>query len=195
MSNDETPASMDGAPEGVLAALDVVEGADGVAPAGEPQEEAPPAAERVPYLGFFLGDGIFGLPLAQLREVCKLTRLRRVPGAPPGVAGLVNLRGEIVCALDTSGILGLTNAPPAGGSFFVALRGFPDPLGLIVDSIADVYAIDPEEVAPPPAEWPPARAAFVVGTANVPDGMVGLLDLQRVVGAKAPGASTGRQRD
>src|SRR4051812_32450159 len=117
MSNDETPASIDGVPEGVLAQFDVDGGHEGAAPAGEPHEEAAPAAERVPYLGFLLGDEIFGLPLAQLREVCKLTRLRRVPAAPPGVAGLVNLRGEIVCALDTSAILGLKGAPPNDGSF------------------------------------------------------------------------------
>ena len=120
---------------------------------------------------------MFGLPLGQLREVCKLTRLRRVPGAPPSVAGLVNLRGEIVCALDARAILGITTPPPAGGEFLVALRGFPDPLGLVVDSIADIYAIDPAEIAPPPAEWPTARAGFFVGTAHVREGLIGLLDL------------------
>jgi purine-binding chemotaxis protein CheW len=152
---------------------------DAIAAGGELQE--PPApAERISYLGFFLGLEVFGLPLEQLREVCKLTRVRRVPGAPPGVAGLVNLRGEIVCALDARAILGLPARPP-GGEFLVALRGFPDPLGLVVDSIADIYAIDPADIAPPPAEWPPARAAFFTGTAQVREGFIGLLDLKSLV--------------
>ena len=47
------------------------------------------------------------LPLEQLREVARVSQLRRVPGAPAGVAGLVNLRGEILCALDVRAILGL----------------------------------------------------------------------------------------
>ena len=159
--------------------------------AAAPEEVAAPApdAERVSYLGFFLGPDVFGLPLEQLREVCKLTRLRRVPGAPPGVAGLVNLRGEIVCALNARGILGIAAGPPGAGEFLVALRGFPDPLGLVVDAIADIYAIDPAEIAPPPAGWTPARAGFFVGTAQVREGLIGLLDLQRVVGS-SKGATT-----
>ena len=157
---------------------------DGAAqPDAAAEPDAAPARDRVSYLGFLLGDQVFGLPLDQLREVCRLTRLRRVPGAPPGVAGLVNLRGEIVCALATSEILGLPESSAAEGSFFVALRGFPDPLGLVVDAIADIYAIDPGEIAPPPADWPARRAAFVVGTAIVREGVIGLLDLQRLVGA------------
>jgi purine-binding chemotaxis protein CheW len=146
------------------------------------EHSAPLAAEqeRVPYLGFFLGAEVYGLPLQQLREVARLTRLRPIPGTPASIAGLVNLRGEIVCALDVRAILGLPPAPVAPG-FLVALRGFPDPLGLVVDAIADIYSIDPGQIEPPPATWPAERAAFFVGTTRVAEGLMGLLDLERVV--------------
>ena len=112
---------------------------------------------------------------------------RTSPGAycqrfdTPGVAGLVNLRGEIICALDARTILGLTAQAPADSAILVALRGFADPLGLVVDSIADIYSIDPGQIEPPPATWPAERAACFVGTARVPEGLMGLLDLDRVV--------------
>ena len=137
--------------------------------------------ERVPYLGFFLGPEVYGLPLDQLREVGRLTRLRRIPGAPAGVAGLVNLRGEIICALDVRAILGLAPWTPSDSAILVALRGFADPLGLVVDSIADIYSIDPGQIEPPPATWPAERAACFVGTARVPEGLMGLLDLDQIV--------------
>ena len=124
---------------------------------------------------------MYGLPLQQLREVARLTRLRHIPGAPPGVAGLVNLRGEIVCALDAHAILGFRAQAPAASAFFVALRGFDDPIGLIVDSIADIYSIDPEEIEPPPTTWSPERARLLRRHHRVPEGLMGLLDLQRVV--------------
>ena len=95
----------------------------------------------MPYLGFYLGAEVYGLPLDQLREVARVSHLRRVPGAPAGVAGLVNLRGEILCALDVREILGLPAQASTDSPFLVALRGFGDPLGLIVDSIADIYAV------------------------------------------------------
>ena len=160
-------------------------GPDEILEAIERQREAgealPAEQEHVPYLGFFLGPEVYGLPLRQLREVARFTRLRRVPGAPPGVAGLVNLRGEIICALDVRAILGLAAQAPADSAILVALRGFADPLGLVVDSIADIYSIDPGQIEPPPATWPAERAACFVGTARVPEGLMGLLDLNRVV--------------
>ena len=73
-----------------------------------------------------------------------MSHLRRVPGAPAGVAGLVNLRGEILCALDVRAILGLPAQSSTEAPFIVALRGFGDPLGLIVDSIADIYSVSAE---------------------------------------------------
>jgi len=142
---------------------------------------APPPRERLAYLGFYVGQEVYGLPLGQLREVARLTRLRHIPGAPAGVAGLVNLRGEIVCAIDVRAILGLSAQAPADSAFLVALRDFDDPVGLIVDSIADIYSIDPGEIEPTPETWSPERRACFVGTIQVPVGMMGLLDVHRVV--------------
>ena len=53
-------------------------------------------------------------------------------------------------------------------------------LGLIVDSIADIYSVSAGEIEPPPATWPAERAACFVGTARVTVGVMGLLDLARV---------------
>lgn len=173
MTNDEAqPSAPESVPDEGLEAIERQKEA-----AGPP---APPR-ERLAYLGFYVGQEVYGLPLGQLREVARLTRLRHIPGAPPGVAGLVNLRGEIVCALDVRAILGLSPQAPADSAFLVALRDFDDPVGLIVDSIADIYSIDPEEIESPPTTWSPERRACFVGTIRVPVGMMGLLDVHRVV--------------
>lgn len=159
-------------PEAILAAID--EQRDN---GSQLREER----ERVSYLGFHLGSEVYGLPLERLREVARVSHLRRVPGAPVGVAGLVNLRGEILCALDLRAILGLSAEVPGETPFIIALRGVGDPIGLIVDSVADIYAIAPTEIESLPATWPAERAACFVGTARVPAGLMGLLDLARVI--------------
>lgn len=146
-------------------------------------DQAPRAdEERIPYLGFRLGDEVYGLPLRRLREVARLTRVTRVPGASAEVAGLVNLRGEIICALDARTLLKVRPSAPPETRFLLVLSGFNDPLGLVVDTIADVAAIAPEQIESPPATWAPDRAQFFEGTARVPDGLMGLLDVDRVVG-------------
>ena len=158
-------------PEAILAAIEQQRDTG-----AEPREEQ----ERVSYLAFYLGNEVYGLPLERLREVARVTHLRRVPGAPTGVAGLVNLRGEILCALDVRGILGLPAQSSSESPFIVALRGFDDPLGLIVDSIADIYAVSPGDIEAPPATWSAERAACFIGTARVTAGLMGLLDLERL---------------
>src|SRR5580765_1506320 len=118
MADDEVqPPAPESVPDAVLETIEPAEEADAT--------PAPPR-ELLPYLGFYVGEEVYGLPLAQLREVARLTRLRHIPGAPAGVAGLVNLRGEIVCALDVRAILGLSAQAPADSAFLVALRDFDD---------------------------------------------------------------------
>ena len=151
------------------------------APDPEQRPDPEPRPDPTSYLGFFLGDELYGVPLDQLREVAHMSHLRRVPGAPAGVAGLVNLRGEILCALDARTILASAPQEFSEASFVVALRGFNDPIGLIVDSIADIYAVYPDEIVPPPITWPAARAVCCVGTAAVPAGLMGLVDLNRLI--------------
>jgi purine-binding chemotaxis protein CheW len=146
-----------------------------------------PAADQgttsvgVPHLGFFLGAALYSVPLTRLREVARFTRLRRIPGGAPHVAGLVNLRGEIICALDTHGILGIERTGDPNTGFLVALRDFDFPVGLVADSIADVFTIDPETIQAPSDSWPVERAAALTGFCEVTDGPMGIIDLDRVV--------------
>ena len=128
-----------------------------------------------------VGHELYGLPLRRLQEVARLTSVRRVPGSAPHVAGMVSIRGEIICALDARSILGLPAAPATAPRFVVALRDFDYPIGLVVDWVADIFHIDPASVAAPPVEWRDARRACVSGTASVPAGSIGLLDVDRVV--------------
>lgn len=141
----------------------------------------PEKREGEPYLGFFLDGEMYGLPLDRLREVCRVLQLRRVPGAATHVAGLVNVRGEIMCALDAREILGLAPATSREPGYLIALRDFDYPVGLLVDAIADIFPIDPAAIDAPPAAWPAERAACFVGMSSVRTGQIGLLDLDRVV--------------
>jgi purine-binding chemotaxis protein CheW len=147
------------------------------------QETAAPVVERASYLGFVVGSNVYGVPLEQLREVAPLKRLRRIPGAPRHVAGLMNLRGQIVCALDTRAILSIAGGPSSGAGYLIALRGFPDPLGLVVDAITDVYAIDPALIDAGPESSPASLGALSLGTTIVPEGVMTLLDVRRMIEA------------
>src|SRR5688572_231981 len=147
----------------------------------ETEEKKPAEQERILYLGFYLGKEVYALPLRKLREVARLVRIRTVPGTPPSVAGLVNLRGKIICVLDVKTILGLPYPASSEPRFLIVLDGTAEPLGLVVDSISDIYSIEPDQIESPLATWPQERAQFFMGTVRVQSGLMGLLDLERLV--------------
>ena len=62
------------------------------------------------YVTVTIGDHLFGLPIARVQDVFVPDRLTRVPLAPPEVAGILNLRGRIVTAIDMRSRLDLRNA-------------------------------------------------------------------------------------
>jgi purine-binding chemotaxis protein CheW len=140
-----------------------------------------PRTETVPYLGFVVGAELYGLPLSRLREVARLTRLRKIPGTPSRLAGVINVRGELVCALDAHVILDRPEDERAEAGYLIALRGFDYPVGLMVDTIADIFPIDITTVDAPPAAWPDGRRACVSGTTSVRLGFIALLDVDRMV--------------
>lgn len=140
-----------------------------------------PRTETVPYLGFMVGSELYGLPLSRLREVARLTRLRRIPGTPSHLAGVINVRGELVCAFDAHVILERPEYERAEAGYLIALRGFDYPVGLVVDTIADIFPIDTTAIDAPPAAWPGGRRACVSGTTSVRLGFIALLDVDRMV--------------
>lgn len=144
-----------------------------------PEEVKRPEGE--PHLGVMIGTELYGLPLGRLREVCRLTGVRRVPGSAPHVAGLVSIRGEIICALDTRAILGLPARSLPGPQFVVALRDFDYPIGIVVDWVADIFHIDPATVESAPPEWRDEQRACLKGTASVSSGSIGLFNVDALV--------------
>ena len=58
------------------------------------------ADSAIEYVTAMVGGQLFGLPIGRVQDVFLPDRLARVPLAPPEIAGLINLRGRIVTAID-----------------------------------------------------------------------------------------------
>jgi purine-binding chemotaxis protein CheW len=134
---------------------------------------------------FTLGEGLYGVELERMHEVLRPQPLTRVPLAPPAVAGLLNLRGRIVPAVDPRHALGLEprrSAPGEGGpGALVVVRGAaaaagaPDLVALLVDEIGDVQRAGRDPAPPGP---PPALASAIVPLA---DRLLVVLDVDRLL--------------
>lgn len=86
------------------------------------------------------GSQQFGIPVAQVREVVRLTRITRIPGAPSVVRGVLNVRGAVVTVLELSVLLGAPRAVTS--SSVVLLEHGARLIGLAVDAVHDVRVQD-----------------------------------------------------
>ncbi len=118
----------------------------------------------------------YGCDIEAVREIIPYRRATRLPGAPPYVQGLINLRGTIVTVLDLGMRLDPTRAPVQDGSIILATHG-TRVVGVAVDEVLDVQAIAEEPVAGAGAEV----HGLVRGLGHLGDGVVVMVDIHVLV--------------
>jgi len=99
----------------------------------------------------FLVDGLlFGVAVEKVQEVIRYQEMTRVPLAPAVVKGLINLRGQIVTAIDLRRRLGLRERPDSDLPMNVVIRHNDGAVSFLVDEIGDVLEVEEEsfELAP-----------------------------------------------
>jgi purine-binding chemotaxis protein CheW len=129
---------------------------------------------------FHLGEMILALPADDVREVIRHDAPMSVPLAPPGVVGLINLRGEIATVVDVARRLGREPAPPGKGIGLV-LAGEHGTVTLRADRAGDVIEADDTTFEPPPETLKGPARELVRGTYKIADLLVLLLDRSRIL--------------
>ena len=91
----------------------------------------------VEYVTATVGGQLFGLPISRVQDVFAPDRLTRVPLAPPEIAGLLNLRGRIVTAIDLRRRLGLEALAGNAPRMAVGVEWKGESYGLLIDVIGE----------------------------------------------------------
>ena len=146
---------------------------------------------------FHLGGLLFGIAAEQVQEVLRPLPITPLPLAPPDVAGLINLRGQIVPALDMRRVLKLEPAPAGSDRFSVVAHTPQGPVSLQVDEIGDVMELDAAAGEPPPRNVDPDIGGLVRGVFPLKDRLLLVLDTARVteIVPAARGAANRSQND
>ena len=120
---------------------------------------------------------MYGCDIGAVREIVPTRHATRLPGAPPYVRGLINLRGAIVTVIDLAARLAGTSAAMEG-SVVLADHGSKH-VGLAVDEVRDVQLLAPDRFEP--ATGDVARGGVVRGLGHLDHGVVIVLDVPAVV--------------
>ncbi len=98
-------------------------------------------ATRVSLVLFGVGDLLCALPVSAVSEIVPATVATRIPGAPEGVEGLVNVRGRLLTVVDGRRVLGRESSTPAAEPSILLLKVNGRPLGLLVDVVHDLTQV------------------------------------------------------
>lgn len=132
------------------------------------------------YCTFMLGDYFFGVPVERVQEVLQEKSMTPVPLSPPVVRGLINLRGQIVTAIDLRRRLAMDDCDEDRRSMNVVIWTDGGGISLLVDEIADVVDLDDECFETPPETLTGVARELILGAFKLEDRLLLLLDTVRV---------------
>jgi purine-binding chemotaxis protein CheW len=125
---------------------------------------------------FSLQDYVFGIDVLRVQEVLRYQDMTPVPLSPDVVAGLINLRGQIVTALDMRRRLNLPPREPDRQPMNVVVRTAEGAISLLVDEIGDVVEADPEAFEPPPCNVDAEVRELLSGVIKLKDKLLLIVD-------------------
>lgn len=133
------------------------------------------------YATFHVAGIYLGIEVAKVQEVMREQEMTDIPLAAPAIKGLINLRGQIVVAVDTRRGLGLPPPEIAAPSRNIIIRSDDGGVSLLVDEIGDVIDVPLESFAPVPDNLPAERKELIEGVYNLNDRLLLVLDTDRLL--------------
>ena len=135
----------------------------------------------VEYVTVMLGDQLFGLPIARVQDVFVPDRLTRVPMSSPEIAGIMNLRGRIVTAIDMHCRLGLSACDGKIPAIAVGIELKGESYGLLVDAVGEVMKLAKDDCETKPAHLDGQLARVTAGVYRLDGQLLVVLDVDRVL--------------
>jgi purine-binding chemotaxis protein CheW len=140
--------------------------------------------ETCQYMTFKLGDELFAINVAQVREVLEVSQITKVPTAPGYMRGVVNVRGQSVPVVDLRLRFGLPKGKETVHTRIIVMEleldGETAVLGGMADSVHEVIELEPGNINPPPTIAMRWRSEFIQGMGKRDDDFIIILDFNAV---------------
>lgn len=149
------------------------------APTAPASSTATPVAQQ--YVTFRVANDLYGVPVNVVQEVLNPQRIAKTPKAPPDIAGLLNLRGQIVTAVDLRTYFDL---PPLDGEkepMNVVVRYRDEWFSLLVDEVGEVVDVGKTRMDPVPHSLAATRRGVLQGVLRLEDALLVVLEVSAIL--------------
>jgi purine-binding chemotaxis protein CheW len=141
------------------------------------------------YVTFTTAGQIFGLPIARVQEVFRPARITRVPLAGEQIAGVLNLRGRIVTAIDVRSRLGLQAREEGSMPMAIGIESRGESFGLLVDTLGEVLRLSDSDIEANPINLDRKFAGVSAGVHRLDGQLLVVLDVDRVLDVSTEAAA------
>ncbi|MFO0576428.1 MAG: chemotaxis protein CheW [Polyangia bacterium] len=139
---------------------------------------------------FRLGPHLFGIDVGAMREVLEHWVITPVPLTPPCVLGVINLRGQIMMAIDLRRRLGIVGREAGLGQVSLVARPTDEHVAFVVDGVGDVLEVSEDQLEPPPETLAGESRGLILAVCKLPTQLILVLDAVR---AADPGEPPGHR--
>jgi purine-binding chemotaxis protein CheW len=136
------------------------------------------------YVSFTVNGQLLGIPVNSVQEVLNPQSITPVPKAPREIAGLLNLRGQIVTAVNLRRRLGLDDLPSDRASMNVVVRHHAESFSLLVDEVGEVINVDSESLQAAPQTLDSLWKSVTTGVFRLEQQLFVILDVGTILTLK-----------
>ena len=133
------------------------------------------------YATFYADKFYFGIRTSEVIELTKVADITPVPLAHPTISGLINLRGQIVTAINMRSRLGIPQASNPGDVITVLIEKFGVLYGLLVDRVSDILELDEADFESPPSNVSNSAKELLLGVCKLPNELLFIIDTGKVI--------------
>jgi len=138
-------------------------------------------AKFVEFVTFTVAGQMFGLPIASVQDVFKPSRITRVPLAAAEIAGVLNLRGRIVTAIDMRTRLDVRARECGGAPMAIGIEAKGESFGLLVDAVGEVLRLPYADRETNPINLDSKLASLSAGIYRLDGQLLVVLEIDRVL--------------
>jgi purine-binding chemotaxis protein CheW len=138
------------------------------------------AIRMAQFCTFYLGEKTYGLEILSIQEIIRIQDITPVPHSPSFVAGLANLRGQIVVAVDLRKLFGLPPLPRFREPINIILSSNEEAISLLADKAGEVIDCGSETMVPPPSLQKGPASDLIKGVFKLKHTLMNVIDIEAI---------------
>lgn len=148
--------------------------------------------ETLQFIVFRLAQEWYGVEITKVKEIIKAGRITYLPSSPEYIAGIVNLRGNILSVTDLKTIFGLPQEEQTEKTRIIAVESGTLETGLLVDEVVESIEVPVRKIEPSLLTLPADGARYIEGQCKVGDRLIALIRVEEIFGKE--GGDDGNER-